>query len=305
MRIGLFLGDPGDLTANVDQIIATEKDGFESAWLAQIFSGDALTTLALAGQKTERIELGTSVVPIHIRHPFAITQQAQTTQVATGGRLALGIGLSHQPVVEGMWGLSYDRPAAYMREYLSVLVPLLRDGNVSFKGEVFKVTGGVQVAGATPPAVIVAALSPLMLRIAGELADGTITWMTGRKTIESHTTPRLTAAADKAGRPAPRVCVALPIAVTDDPAAARRQAGQELTIYGQLPNYKRMLDREGVDGPGDVAIVGDEAEVEGQLRALAGAGATDFLAAIFPAGDNAEASMTRTRALLKSLVGKV
>ena len=305
MRIGLFLGDPGDITASVDQIIATEQDGFDSAWLAQIFGGDALTTLALAGQKTERIELGTSVVPIHIRHPFAIAQQVKTTQVATGGRLALGIGLSHQPVVEGMWGLSYDRPAAYMREYLSVLLPLLRDGNVSFQGEVFKVTGGVQVAGATPPAVIVAALSPLMLRIAGELADGTITWMTGLKTIETHTAPRIAKAAAGAGRPAPRVCVALAVAVTDDPAAARRQAAQLFTVYGQLANYKRMLDREGASGPEDVAVVGDEAEVERQLRAFAGAGATDFIAAIFPAGDDAEASMTRTRALLKTLVGKM
>ena len=305
MRIGLFLGDPGDITASVDQIIATEQDGFDSAWLAQIFGGDALTTLALAGQKTERIELGTSVVPIHIRHPFAIAQQVKTTQVATGGRLALGIGLSHQPVVEGMWGLSYDRPAAYMREYLSVLLPLLRDGNVSFQGEVFKVTGGVQVAGATPPAVIIAALSPLMLRIAGEVADGTITWMTGLKTIEAHTAPRITKAAAGAGRPAPRVCVALAVAVTDDPAAARRQAAQLFTVYGQLANYKRMLDREGASGPEDVAVVGDEAEVERQLRAFAGAGATDFIAAIFPAGDDAEASMTRTRALLKALVGKL
>ena len=305
MRIGLFLGDPGDLTANIDQIVATEQDGFDSAWLAQIFTGDALTTLALAGQKTERIELGTSVVPIYGRHPFTFAQQALTTQVATGGRLALGIGLSHQPVVENMWGLSYDRPAAYMREYLSVLLPLLNEGNVSFQGEVFKVTGGVQVAGATPPVVLLAALSPLMLRIAGELADGTVTWVTGRKTIEAHTAPRLTKAATGAGRPAPRVCVALPIAVTDDPAGARQRAAQELTIYGQLPNYKRMLEREGVEGPADVAVVGDEAAVESELRALAEAGTTDFLAAIFPADDDAAASMARTRALLKSLLGKV
>ena len=144
-----------------------------------------------------------------------------------------------------------------------------------------------------------------MLRIAGQLTDGTITWVTGRKTIETHTAPRLTKAAAGAGRPAPRVCVALPTAVTDDPAAARQRAAQDLTVYGQLPNYKRMLDREGVEGPADVAIVGDEAEVERQLRALADAGATDFLAAIFPAGDDAAASMARTRALLKSLVGKV
>ena len=305
MQVGIFLGGVENVEQQVQQVIEAEEDGYPSVWFGQSFGSDALTTIALAGQKTERIELGTSVVPTYPHHPFTLAQQALTVQVATGGRLALGIGLSHQPVIEGMWGLSYEKPARHMREYLSVLRPLITEGTVAFTGETFRVTCGVNVPGATPCPILIAALAPMMLRIAGELADGTVTWMTGPKTIESHIVPRITAAAESAGRPAPRVCVALPVAVTDDAAAAREQAAQLFQIYGQLPNYKRMLDKEGVAGPADVAIVGDESEVERQVREMASAGATDLLAAVYPVGDDAAASEARTRALLKSLIGKV
>lgn len=303
MKIGLFLSGVGDLDAQVEQAVAAERDGFASVWYSQIFGHDALTIIALAGRKTERIELGTSVVPIHPRHPFTFAQQALSVQEAAGGRLALGIGLSHAPVVEGMWGLSYDHPARYMQEYLAVLLPLLRERKVSFQGEVFRVTGALQ-SSATAPAVLLAALAPRMLRMAGALTDGTVTWMTGPKTIETHIVPKISAAAQEAGRPAPRICVALPVAVTDDVAAARERAAQFFQVYGQLPNYQRVLNKEGVEGPAGVVIVGDEAEVERQLRALAAAGATDFLGAIFPAGEDAAASMARTRALLRGLIGK-
>jgi F420-dependent oxidoreductase-like protein len=305
MRVGLFFPETGSIESLVQQVVDAERDGFDTVWFSQIFGADALTVIALAGQKTSRIELGTAVVPVYPRHPFALAQQALTVQAATGGRLALGIGLSHGPVVERMWGLSYDRPARYMREYLSVLRPLLREGRVQFQGEVFRVNAGVQVVGATPPTLLVAALAPAMLRIAGELADGTVTWMTGVKTIETHIVPRITAAAAEAGRPKPRVCAGLPIAVTDDPAAARERAAQLFQVYGQLPNYQRMLRKEGAQGPADVAMVGDEADVERQVRALAAAGATDFVASIFPVGEDASVSMARTRALLRGLLGKV
>lgn len=305
MQIGIFLGGAENVEQQVQQVIEAEEDGYPSVWFGQIFGSDALTTIALAGQKTKRIEMGTSVVPTYPHHPFTLAQQALTVQVATGGRLALGIGLSHQPVIEGMWGLSYEKPARHMREYLSVLRPLITEGKVAFTGETFRVTGGVNVPGATPCPILIAALAPMMLRIAGELADGTVTWMTGPKTIESHIVPGISKSAERAGRPAPRVCVALPVAVTDDAAAAREQAAQLFQIYGQLPNYKRMLDKEGVAGPADVAIVGDESAVERQLRVMASAGATDLLAAIYPVGDDEEASMARTRELLKSLIGKV
>ncbi len=306
MRIGIFLGEAADIDRQVRQVVEAEEDGFDSVWFGQIFGADALTTIALAGKATERIELGTAVIPTYPRHPFALAQQALTTQAAAGGRLLLGIGLSHKPVVENMWGLSYDKPARHMREYLSVLRPLLSEGQVSFQGDVFRVAGGVRVPGATPPSLLIAALAPLMLRMAGELTDGTVTWMCGPKTIETHIAPRINAAASDAGRPAPRVCVGLPVAVTEDVAGARARIGEMLTIYGQLENYRRVLDKErDAAGPADVAVVGDEADVERQLRSLASAGATDLLASIFPVQDDADASIARTHALLKELVGKV
>jgi len=305
MKVGLFHGDSGPVDAQVAAAAAAERDGFESFWYPHIFGADALTLVALAGCETERIELGTAVVPVYPFHPFAFAQHVLSAQAAAGGRLTLGIGLSHQPVVEGMWGLSYEKPARHMREFLAVLMPLLTEGKVQHQGEVFRVAGAVAVPGATTPAVLIAALAPVMLRLAGEQADGTITWMSGTKTIESHVAKRINAAAGKAGRAKPRVAVALPVCVTDDAAAARQVASQLFAIYGQLVNYRRMLDREGAGGPGDVAVVGTEAEVEQQLRALAAAGATDFLAAIYPAGDDAAKSVARSRELLKGLVGKI
>lgn len=312
MRIGINYGGVASLEAkiqrfeeHVQRVVDAERDGFDTVYYAQIFGADALTVITAAGAKTERIELATAVVQTFLRHPFALAQQALTVQTATGGRFTLGIGVSHKVLIEDMLGVSYDHPAKHMREYLSVLGPLLKENQVAFSGGSFRVAGGLQVPGATPPALLIAALAPMMLRLAGELADGTMTWMCGPKTIETHIVPGINAAAADAGRPAPRICVALPIAVTDDPAGARERAAQEFQMYGQLPNYRRMLDKEGADGPGDVAIVGNEAEVERHVRALAAAGATEFSAAIFPAEDEADASVARTMALLKGLVGKV
>ena len=215
------------------------------------------------------------------------------------------LGLSNRPNVEAVMGLSYDSPALHMNEYLSVLRPLVDDGKVDFAGRFYNVKGQCQVAGATPVPVVIAALAPRMLRIAGEQADGTITWMAGVKTIESHVVPRISAAAQAANRPHPRVCVAMPIAVTDDPQGARDAAARIYQRYGQLASYRRMLDLEGVEGPSEVALIGNEAEVERQLRAYADAGATDFLASTFPVGVDEEGSLTRTTNLLKSLIGKI
>ncbi len=305
MRVGIFFGGSNDVQGQIQEVVEAEQDGFDGIWFGQIFGPDALAVIAMAGQKTSRIELGTAVVPTYLRHPVLMAQQALTAQAATGGRFNLGIGLSHKPVVEGMMGISYERPAVHMREYLSALRPLLKDGRVSFSGEFFRVNAAVQVDAPEPPPVLIAALAPVMLRLAGEVADGTVTWMVGKKTLETHIVPRISAAAKEAGRAAPRVVVALPIAVTDDVGEARERAARSFQVYGALPNYQRMLKIEGVAGPAEVAIVGDEKEVEGQLRGLASAGATDFLAGMFPVGDDSSASLGRTRALLKTLVGKL
>jgi F420-dependent oxidoreductase-like protein len=308
MRIGLFIGTMGaadTLQGQVQQSTEAEADGFESFWTAQVAGVDALTLLALCGSATETIEMGTAVVPTYPRHPMALAQQAITTQAATGGRLLLGIGLSHRPVVEDRWGMSFHAPAQHMDEYLTVLQSLMSTGSVDFHGEHFSVSAEIARMTDTPPSVCVAALAPRMLRMAGSRADGTITWMVGPRTLDTHIVPRITSAAESAGRPAPRVCVGLPICVTDDGQAGFETASGHFGRYGGLPSYRRMLDIEGVESPAEVAIIGDEAEVEAKLKALSSAGATEFLASIFPVGGDPDASVARTRELLKSLVGRV
>ena len=310
MRIGIFIGPTGknpplDLQGRLQQAADAESDGFHSLWSSHPSGFDDLSYLALAGQRTNRIEMGTAVIPTFPVHPVVMAQQALTAQVATGGRLVLGIGPSHKSTVESGLGLSFDRPALHTQEYLTVVRALAHDGSVEFNGKVFRVNESLEIANARPFPILIAALAPRMLRIAGELAEGTVTWMVGPRMLETHIVPRISAAADAAGRATPRVCVGLPIAVVDNAAAAHAQATQDFQAYDRWPSYRRMLDIEGVDGPGDVAIVGNEAEVTRQLQALADAGATELLAAIMPVGDDAAASWARTWSLLKSLIGKM
>jgi F420-dependent oxidoreductase-like protein len=301
MRIGLYLNESSGtdaITKLEEQIARAADDGFASAWVSNIFGLDALTALAVAGRQVPGIELGTAVVPTYPRHPAVLAQQALTAATALGGRLVLGIGLSHQVVVEKMYGYSYEKPARHMREYLSVLVPLLHGEQVDFEGETLQGHMGLSTPGAGDVPVLIAALAPRMLRLAGEVADGTVLWMTGPKTIADHVVPSITEAASAAGRPAPRIVCALPVAVTGDKDAARARASEVFAVYGGLPSYRAMLDREGAAGPADVAIVGDEDEVRGQIGALAEIGVTDFAAATFAKGDDA----VRTREFLKTLV---
>ena len=236
MRIGIMTGARGavvDLGSLIQEVVQAEEDGFDSFWLPQPSAGpgfDALTVLSLAGSQTNRIALGTGIVPIFPIHPLTLAKHALTAQTASGGRLTLRVGLSHRPHIEDVMGLSYDRPAAYMSEYLHVLRPLLDEGQVDFAGRFFNVQGQIQVPGATPLPVVIAALAPRILRIAGEEADGTITRMTGKKTVASHVVPRINTAAQALDRPSPRVYVGMPVAVTDDPQAAREQAAR---TYGR------------------------------------------------------------------------
>ncbi|MAE97408.1 MAG: LLM class F420-dependent oxidoreductase [Deltaproteobacteria bacterium] len=290
MRIGIMTGANGP-DGTLDGIVAQARDleqrGFHSIWMANIFGLDAIGTLAIAGRETQRIELGTAVVPTFPRHPVAIAQQTLTTQAACDGRFVLGIGLSHKIVIEDMFGFSYDKPARNMREYLEVLTPLLRGEPAKFEGEHYRVNAGLQVPGAGNTPVLIAALGDVMLKLAGTYADGTILWMTGPATIEAHIGPKLRAAAEEAGRAEPRIVAALPIALTGDPDAARQWVGQNLAMYGSLPSYRAMLDREGAAGPGDVAIVGDEAILDAALDRLREVGVTDFDASIVPVEEGA------------------
>jgi F420-dependent oxidoreductase-like protein len=288
----------------VDGIIAqakrAEADGFASGWFANIFGWDAIIAATLCARETTSIELGTAVVPTFPRHPTAMAQQALSAQAAARGRFALGIGLSHQVVIEMMLGFSFAKPYSHMKEYLAVLAPLIRTGSVSYQGNEYRVNASISVPGGGPCQILVAALAPKMLALTGAEADGTITWMTGPKTLREHTVPRIREAAAKAGRPAPRVVVGLPVAVTKEVEGARGAAARTFEIYGTLPSYRSMLDREGVGGPADVAIAGDESTVGEQLRRLGELGATDFLAVPFAVDGDADA-VARTRAFLIKL----
>ena len=235
MRIGVMLGADGR-RGDLDGIVASAKQvesaGLDNLWMANIFSFDAIGTLAVVGREVPRIGLGTAVTPTYPRHPTALAQQALTTAAATGNRFTLGIGLSHKVVIENMLGFSYDKPARHMREYLDVLMPLLRGEAVDYDGEQYRVHGlQLAVPGADPVPTVVAALGPVMLRLAGEFTDGTNTWMVGPKTMENHIVKRLTSAAEAAGRPAPRGRRRCPDRTHE---AAGRRAGEHRHHLGHV-----------------------------------------------------------------------
>ncbi|MEM8769757.1 MAG: LLM class F420-dependent oxidoreductase [Pseudomonadota bacterium] len=304
MKIGTMLGADGT-GMSLDEVIglakAAEEAGLDSVWMANIFSYDAISTLALIGRETSRIELGTAVTPTYPRHPTAIAQQALTTAAASNGRFTLGIGLSHKLVIEDMLGMSYDKPAKHMREYLEILMPLVRGEAANFQGEQYKVQGvALDIPGSTPMPVVVAALGPLMLKIAGELADGTNTWMVGPNTMESHIIAKLSTGAASAGKPQPRVVGGFPIVLTTKIDEAKAQINEQLAIYGQLPSYRAMLDKEGAAGPADIAIIGDENALRGEIQRLENIGVTDFNAAVV---DVEPGARERTMEFLASLKG--
>ena len=279
---------------------AAAEDGFSGWWLAQTGLIDALTVFPAVADAAPGIEFGTAVIPTFPRHPTMLAGQALTTQAVLGDRsLVLGIGLSHKPVIEGYLGMSFDRPIRHLIDYLEVLIPILADGRADYDGEAF--TAHFESARPTDvaPSVMVAALGEQALRVTGRRTDGTILWMVGPRTIEDHIRPRLTEAAVDAGRCEPRIVCSLPVCVTDETEAVRDAASQIFSIYGELPSYRAMLDREGVDHPGEVAVIGSEAEVIAKIADLEQAGTTDFAALEFGRSTD---EYSRTRALLKGLL---
>ncbi len=285
MRTGLMIGasDGPDGTINGLIKIAQEAEakGYDNVWMANIFGLDAISTLSLLGHSTKKIGLGTAVTPTFPRHPTAIAQQALTAAAASENRFSLGIGLSHKVVIEDMLGYSYDKPARHMREYLSILGPLLKGETVSFQGDQFKVNNvKLDVPGATNVPILVAALGPVMLKLAGELADGTVTWMTGLNTLGNHIIPGIGKGAASAGKPTPTIAAGFPIVLTDKVDEAKTMIDRVLSIYGMLPSYRAMLDKEGAAGPSDVAMVGDEASLRASIKQLKDVGVTDFCASI-------------------------
>ena len=283
MKIGIngsgLLARP-DLGVMVDDIKKAEAAGINSYWLAQTGLVDALTVFTVAGSETSSIELGTAVIPTWPRHPQALAAQALTTQAATGGRTILGIGLAHKPSVEDRWRMTWEKPIRHMLDYLGVLEELLATGTSSYEGEVWSFVGEAARPTDNPPSVMLAALGDQMLKIAGKRTDGTILWCVGPKTLEQQIVPGINTAASDAGRPTPRVICSLPVWVTDRPDEARAIVAKTLTIYGQLPSYRAMLDIEGVEGPADISLIGSAEQVAEGLAEISAAGATDFTAVI-------------------------
>jgi F420-dependent oxidoreductase-like protein len=302
MRIGLTA-----VARTTDKIVehaeAAERDGFTSMWFASYLAGDPLVAMAIAGRATSRIELGTAVLQTYPCHPVLQANRAAAAASAMGRPgFTLGVGPSHEPVVRGMFGLSYDHPGRNTEEYLRILAPLLRGESVDVEGVDWS-AHGARAPVDQPVPLLVAALGPRLLRVAGELADGVVLWMAPAKAIETHVAPRLRAAAAAAGRPEPRIVAGLPVAVHDDLDEARAATMETAVRYERLPNYRRILDHGGVEHAVDAAILGDEASVTRQLQGLLDAGATDVQAFIVPAGADRRASIGRTRELLASLAG--
>ncbi|WP_018637034.1 TIGR03564 family F420-dependent LLM class oxidoreductase [Parafrankia elaeagni] len=306
MRIGLTGGAPTP-DKIVKQARQAEEDGFHALWYASLVTGDPLVAMALAGRETTGIELGTAVLQTYPCHPLLQANRVSSVTAAMGRPgFTLGIGPSHESLVRDAYGMSYDHPGRSTEEYLTILGPLLRGEDVDFQGQDWSARSAGRV---TPPAhpvpVLLAALSPRLLRIAGQLADGVVLWMAPPRAIETHVAPRLHAAASAAGRPAPRIVAGLPVAVHDDEAEARAATAATATGYAGMANYQRILALGGADTPGEAAIVGAEGSVRAQLQGLLDAGATDIWANIVPVGGTREArldSVRRTTSLLQELL---
>jgi 5,10-methylenetetrahydromethanopterin reductase len=306
--IGIALAPPApDVDNAIDDLVlraqAVSSTGVAALWLGQLFDIDAITAVAAIAREVPDVDLGTAVTITYPRHPIVMSSQAQTAQAAARGRLRLGLGVSHRELIEERYGYSFDRPARHLREYLEVLGDLLRTGEVDVRGEtvVADTTGFPgHVPGSTPPQVLVAALGPAMLRVTGELADGTLTWLAGPRTVEEHIVPILSAAAT--ARPAPQVIVSLPICVTNDRDGVAERAAAHLAMYDQFSAYTTVLEREGARNAGDVAIIGDEAHVEREILRLRDAGATEFIGNAW--GFTTTEEHDRTVAVLGALSGR-
>lgn len=292
LRTGVLIqpsyGTGNDVDDLVRQTAEAARAGVSTVWSGQGFGYDMLTALAAVGREVPGIELGAAVVPVQLRHPMVLAAQAQTVQAASGGRLVLGLGVSH-PVLMEQYGVRTEKPVRTMREHLATLAPILRGGRTS--GDVAGADGAsagldemlssTAVRGAKPEVpILLGAMGPAMLRVAGELADGTVTFLVGRRTLGEHVVPTITAAAEAAGRAAPRVVVCLPIAITNDVDRLRADVARNWAVMAAMPSYRAMLDREGVADAGQVAVAGDEGVVLAELERLTALGATDFYAVL-------------------------
>ncbi|HEY7106610.1 MAG TPA: TIGR03564 family F420-dependent LLM class oxidoreductase [Acidimicrobiia bacterium] len=311
MRIGLMIGSDrerarGDRLAGlVDDVRDAERAGFTSIWIPQVPGYvDALTAIAVIGGATERIELGTSVVPVQTRHPVAMAQEALTTQSACGGRFTLGLGPSHHWLVEDQLGLTYERPAALMRDYLDVLdAAFTGPGPVDVENDAFRVHSPMDVLDAVPMPIVISALAPVMLRLAGERTSGTVLWMADERAIAEHVVPRITKAASGAGRPAPRIIAGVPVTLcaASEVDAVKTRARDVLGHADFSPNYERLLEHGDAHEIDDIMAVGDESAIVTRLQRFRDAGVTDLAARAVPYGDDAGTRLESKRRTLEAV----
>ncbi|TMK87255.1 MAG: LLM class F420-dependent oxidoreductase [Actinobacteria bacterium] len=316
MRVGLMVGpERGRYATKVERMQAdvrwAEEAGLSTVWIPQIPDEfDALTAVALVGAGTSRIEIGTAVVPVQPRHPIALAQQALSTQAVCGGRLTLGLGVSHHWIVDEMLGLPYEKPVLTMRSYLDVLDRALAGpGQVDVENELFRIHNPLDVTDVAPTPLLLAALGPAMLKLAGERTDGTILWMADERAIAMHVAPKITSAASGAGRATPRIVAGVPVCLCrdDEVDAAVERTNRILAEAEVSPNYQRLLDVGDARDVGDILAAGSESSVEKRLRAFLDAGATDISVRVVPIGENRDerlASMERTREFLSSLASE-
>jgi F420-dependent oxidoreductase-like protein len=313
MRLGLMVGpERGRYATKVDRMRAdaawADASGFASVWVPQVPDEfDALTAAVLVAEATGRVEIGTAVVPVQPRHPVALAQQALSVQAVAGGRLTLGLGVSHHWIIDEMLGLPYERLVPTMRAYLDVLDQAFAGpGPVDVDNDAFHVHMPLDVTDVSRTPVLLAALGPLMLDLAGARTDGTILWMADERAIASHVVPRLTRAADAAGRPAPRVVAGVPVCVCadDEIEIAVARTNRILAEAEVSPNYARLLEHGDARSVGDILAAGSDTTVEKRLRSFVDAGATELSIRVVAIGETRDerlASMERTRAFLATL----
>ena len=312
MRIGLMVGSDKErerrdrLAGLIADGVAAETAGFSSFWFPQVPGYlDAMTAIALIGASTSSIELGTAVVPVQTRHPLILAQQALTTNAACGGRFTLGLGVSHDWIINGQLGIGYERPVHELRDHLDVLTAAFAGpGQVDIENTGFRVHSPVDVSDTAPP-ILLAALGPAMLRIAGERTGGTILWMADERAIGDYVVPRITDAAAAAGRTGTRVVAGVPVALCANSEAgrAREYASEVLGHADFSPNYVRLLEHGDADDVGDTMAAGDESTVLERLRSYRDAGVTDLAVRVVPLGDDAKArseSRRRTQEFLSA-----
>jgi F420-dependent oxidoreductase-like protein len=293
----------------VEQAQRAEADGFASLWFASIVQGDPLVAMALAGRATTTIELGTAVLQTYPCHPLLQANRAASVVDAMGRPgFTLGIGPSHHWIISDQLGLPYARPARLVCDYIDVLsAAFAGPGAVAIDNESYCVHSPIDVADAVDMPVLLAALGPTMLRIAGERTDGTILWMADERAIGDYVVPRITQAADTVSRSGIRVVAGVPVALcaASEVDEARAYAGEVLGHADFSPNYVRLLEHGDATDVGDTMAAGDEATVLARLRRYRDAGVTDLAARVVPLGENAAArgaSRRRFQEFVASLV---